>query len=101
MAVRATALLERRASVRVVWGLVVCGYFSAAVLAPVLFTYEEAVRVDLRQALEAPGPESWLGRDELGRRVDARIVWGARNSLTVSGVGVLLGGGLGVLVGTV
>ncbi|MFN3286376.1 MAG: ABC transporter permease [bacterium] len=86
---------------KVVWGFVVCAYFALAAGAPLLVPYEQAVAVDLRRALRGPGWDEWLGRDELGRRVDARIVWGARNSLAVAGFGVGLGGAVGVFLGSV
>jgi peptide/nickel transport system permease protein len=40
-----------------------------------------------------------LGTDHLGRDVWSRIVWGARASMTVGYVGLLLGGLVGVTLG--
>jgi peptide/nickel transport system permease protein len=83
------------------WGLVVLVYLGAAVAAPLLVPYEQAVRVDLRRALEPPGPGEWLGRDELGRSMAARLIWGARSTLTVVTLGVGAGGVVGVALGMV
>ena len=52
-------------------------------------------RVDLRATLLAPKPGHWLGTDDLGRDLAARVVHGARVSL---GVG-LLSAGFALLVG--
>lgn len=103
MAKRDAGPVRRRARDlwKVVWGFVVCAYFAAAAGAPLLVSYEQAVAVDLRRALRGPSWGEWLGRDELGRRVDARIIWGARNSLAVAGLGVGLGGAVGMLLGSV
>jgi peptide/nickel transport system permease protein len=56
-----------------------------------------------RQALQPPSRAHWLGTDELGRDVAARLVHGARLSLTVAfgavALYVLLGVALGLLAG--
>lgn len=49
----------------------------------------------------APGDGHWLGTDELGRDVAARVVHGARVSLLVGFLAVLLAVGIGLLVGGV
>jgi peptide/nickel transport system permease protein len=49
----------------------------------------------------APGDGHWLGTDELGRDVAARLVHGARVSLLVGFLAVLLAVGIGLLVGGV
>ncbi len=40
-----------------------------------------------------------LGTDHMGRDVWTRLVWGARASLTVGGLGLAIGGSIGVLIG--
>jgi peptide/nickel transport system permease protein len=60
-------------------------------------------RIATESALRAPGRAHWLGTDELGRDVLARLIHGARASLAV-GLGavllyVLIGTGLGALAG--
>ena len=58
-------------------------------------------RQDLSQRLEGPSAEHPLGRDELGRDQLARLVWGARVSLTAGLLVVLLSGTFGVLIGLI
>jgi peptide/nickel transport system permease protein len=54
---------------------------------------------DLSAVLEAPSHEHWLGTDSAGRDVFARLVHGARVSLTVAALSVLLMSCIGVVVG--
>ena len=85
---RATPVLV---SVLAVWLL-------AAVAAPLLPL--EPYRVSLPQLLAGPGPEHWLGTDELGRPVLDRLLLGARVSLFVAVTVVLFSAAVGVLIGT-
>lgn len=73
--------------------------------APQLFTaYSGTVGVPGAQ-LRAPGAEHWLGTDELGRDVLARIIYGARYTLSGAfvavSVGFVAGGLLGLVAGAV
>ena len=60
-----------------------------------------ANRVDLAHILAAPGPDTWLGCDDLGRPVWDRLVAGASVSLLVAvpvvGLSLLIGAPLGAL----
>jgi peptide/nickel transport system permease protein len=57
---------------------------------------------DLQQRrLLAPGPVHWLGTDDLGRDIWARLVHGSRITLQVVAFVVLLAAPLGLLLGTV
>ena len=70
---------------------------TGALRAPVPFGPD---RIDLRERLEAPSRRHWLGTDELGRDLLARMLHGARISLLVGIaaaafsllIGALLGG---------
>ncbi len=61
----------------------VCLLLAAALAAPVL-GLEDPVRQDVANRLAGPGALGALGRDEFGRDVLSRLVWGARASLTVA-----------------
>ncbi|MGE5232683.1 MAG: ABC transporter permease [Acidobacteriota bacterium] len=54
---------------------------------------------DLDRRLASPSPGHPLGTDELGRDVLARVLYGARASLTVALAVVVLAGSLGTLLG--
>lgn len=67
-----------------------------AVLAPTLTPYAYDIQ-NLPGAYAPPGAAHWLGTDEFGRDLLTRILYGARISLSVSGVSI----GLSVLAGMV
>jgi peptide/nickel transport system permease protein len=75
---------------------------AVAILAPVLSPYDP-IKLDLSQKLLAPGGAHILGTDQTGRDVLSRLIWGARPSLLVGSVAVLIAllGGvpLGLLAG--
>ena len=72
-----------------------------AVLAPLIAPYEPSRQGMGR--LMAPSAEHLMGTDELGRDVFSRIIYGARVSLQVGAISVILalavGGALGILAG--
>jgi peptide/nickel transport system permease protein len=77
------------------------GWFLVALFAPLLAPYDP-----LDQAFvpfEAPSAEHWFGTDELGRDVLSRVIYGARISLPLGLLLVVLastiGGVLGALAG--
>jgi peptide/nickel transport system permease protein len=67
-------------------------------LGPVLYPHEPA-RTDPLHNLEAPDASHWLGTDELGRDVFARILSGGRVSLAVGLLSMLVGLTIGTFVG--
>lgn len=71
-----------------------------ALMAPVPYSPTE---YDLLSVLDAPGPRHFLGTDDRGRDVLARMIWGSRVSLSVGfvavGIYVLIGIILGALAG--
>jgi peptide/nickel transport system permease protein len=76
--------------------------FVAALLASVL-PIQSPTDMDMLGRRALPSAAHWLGTDGLGRDELARLVYGARISLTVGFfapmIGILLGGGLGMLAG--
>lgn len=80
-------------------GLVIITFFViAALLAPIIAPYPPE-KQSLRQRLEPPSAEHWLGTDQLGRDMLSRILWGARVSLTVGLFVVISASVFGTLVG--
>lgn len=58
-------------------------------------------QIDLDEILDAPGERHWLGTDDTGRDVLARMIHGARVSLTVGFVAVGIYVLIGVIVGAI
>lgn len=69
-----------------------------AVGAPLLAPHSP-VATDLGHRLEAPSASHPLGRDDLGRDVWSRLLWGARTSLPAAALVVAVSAGLGTLLG--
>lgn len=74
----------------------------AAILAPWISRYDPTAQ-NLPARLAKPSLSHWMGTDELGRDIFARVVYGARVSMTVS-ISVVIGAGviglaLGALAG--
>ncbi len=79
---------------------IVLSLVLVAVFAPLIAPYSPTVP-DLENRLLPPGSGHWLGTDELGRDILSRILWGARLTLLVVGLVVVIAAPLGLLVGTV
>lgn len=58
-------------------------------------------QIDLDEILDAPGARHWLGTDDTGRDVLARMIHGARVSLTVGFVAVGIYVLIGVIIGAI
>ncbi len=86
----------------VIGGALVAMLVLAAIFAPLISPYDPTA-ADPSVSLEGPGPQHWLGTDDLGRDVLSRTIWGARISLSVGliavGIGLVVGVSLGLLAG--
>ncbi|ELY3765938.1 ABC transporter permease, partial [Cronobacter sakazakii] len=72
----------------------------AALLSPWL-PLPDPLQSDLAAVFQAPGPQHWLGADQLGRDVLSRILAGARLSLFVVIIAALIAATMGTLMGMV
>jgi len=75
-----------------------------AICAPIIADYDEvAIKIDMTNRFSAPFGTNLLGTDEFGRDILARMVHGARISLTIGisaiAVSLLVGGTLGSISG--
>lgn len=76
----------------------------AAIFADLIADYETVVIAqNLSDRLQGPSAQYWLGTDEFGRDIFARMVHGTRVSLLVGvlsvGISIVIGGGLGAIAG--
>ena len=74
-----------------------------SILAPVFYSWQEMIGVDLRNSLQGPSWAHPFGTDELGRDMLGRILWGGRITLLVAVVAVgssmIVGVSIGALCG--
>ncbi len=79
---------------------IVLVFLMAALLAPYVAPRDPLQR-SLRQALNGPSWDAPFGRDELGRDILSRVIYGARISLTIGLVSVGIGALIGIPLGAV
>lgn len=84
----------------VVGGGLVTLLVLVAIFAPLLSPYDPIVG-DVSVGLQAPSAAHWLGTDDQGRDVMARVMFGARISLSVAIISVSIGAITGVTIGLV
>lgn len=74
-----------------------------AILAPVLIPRELAIDPSPLNMLQRPSAEHWLGTDEVGRDIFARLIYASRISLSIGflavAVAVIVGTTLGAMAG--
>ena len=64
-----------------------------------VWTPHDVTNLDIGNKLKRPGLEFWFGTDHFGRDVFSMIMTGARNSIAVACVSVIIGMGIGVPLG--
>lgn len=79
---------------------IVLFWIAVAVLAP-LIAPSDPIAQDLSQTLQPPSFAHWLGTDNFGRDVLARLIWGTRIDLMMGFFGVLFPFIIGVTIGAV
>lgn len=77
---------------------IIIAVLAVMALAPVISPYDPNA-LDLRSRLAPPGPEHWLGTDQVGRDLLSRIIWGARVSVTIGLAIVFFSMSIGTVLG--
>ena len=90
--------LARRYPLGAAGAVIMVLFVFAAVFANVLTAYDP-LSTNAAESLCAPGRTHWLGCDNFGRDMLARIIFGARISLAVGIGSTLIGSGLGIMIG--
>jgi peptide/nickel transport system permease protein len=88
----------RRYGLAVAGAAIIVAWTLLAILAPWVMPHDPNF-VDVTQRLLPPSSRNWLGTDALGRDVATRVVYGARVSLAVGLIVVVVGGLFGTLLG--
>lgn len=98
---------KRRRAPKNIWtrpssiiSVIVLALAILAALVPRLFTGQDPT-AGAYEALMAPSSQNWFGTDSVGRDLYARVVYGARESLSGAVVAVLVGLVFGTLIGLV
>lgn len=90
-----------RANKSAIFGsIIVASFVGLALLAPLL-PIADPNATDWGAIRKAPSAAAWMGTDEIGRDVLARMIWGAQASLLAGVVSVLIAVAIGVPFGLV
>ena len=82
-------------------GLGIVAFFMLAGMFAPWIAPHDPLRPDFGRTLQGPSLDSPLGRDELGRDILSRVIYGARVSLTVSLIAIFVGGIIGTVLGLI
>jgi peptide/nickel transport system permease protein len=82
-----------------VLGSLLTALFVGSALLSLVWTPWPATEIDIPNKLSAPSVAHWLGTDSLGRDIASQLLVGARTSILVGVVAVLIGMGVGVALG--
>lgn len=80
-------------------GLAITLLVAGMALVSFFWTPYDVTALDITGKLKGPNAEHWFGTDHFGRDIFSMIMVGARNSIAVALVAVLIGVGLGVPLG--
>lgn len=84
-------------------GLLLIGFVVAAAIAAPFLPLQDPLATDIAQTAVPPGAGHPFGTDLIGRDVAARVIWGARSSLSIGlaivAIGVVGGTILGLVAG--
>jgi peptide/nickel transport system permease protein len=80
--------------------VIVLALVVTAIFAPLLAPYDP-LQMDLRNRLQAPSAQHWMGTDELGRDIFSRILHGTGLALKIMIIVLLIDLPLGMLLGIV
>ena len=82
--------------------IIIIAVTTLALTAPLIYDYEEdVVKQHISERLQGPSLEHPFGTDDVGRDILARTIWGARYSLPIGFVAVVVAILLGVTMGAV
>ena len=82
----------------VIGGALVAALTAAALLS-LIWTPHPFAAIDVANRFQGPSAEHWLGTDQLGRDVVSQLMAGARTSVAIAFVAVVLGGSIGTALG--
>ncbi len=109
---RATKRYKKRSTLEEVWRqlrrnkgailgmILVVVILVTALAAPFVYDFDKDIaNQNIKKRLRPPSANNWFGTDELGRDIFARVLYGARYSIAVGVVAVLVALTFGVILG--
>lgn len=87
--------------VSLVLGAVLVGFVVLMALVSLAWTPHPYAAIDVANRFQGPSATHWLGTDQLGRDVLSQLMAGARNSVAIAFVAVLLGAAAGTVLGLI
>ena len=81
-------------------GVIILAIVVVAVFAPFVAP-QDPYEMNMRQRLDGPSRKHWLGTDNFGRDLWARMTYGARFSVLIATISVAISAGVGTSVGLV
>lgn len=84
----------------IVGAVIILVYVLACVFAP-LITPWDPLEINLKCISKAPSAEHWLGTDQVGRDLLARLLYGGRTSIMIGLCSAVAGGFLGGILGAI
>lgn len=91
--------MTRRLPVNLLIGGVLVALMVGLAALSLVWTPHSETAMNIRGKFAAPSATHWLGTDQLGRDLVTQLMAGARNSMAVALIAVLLGGSIGTALG--
>ncbi|MDN2579818.1 ABC transporter permease [Aquibium sp. ELW1220] len=85
--------------VSLVLGGALVAALTAAALLSLVWTPHPFAAIDVANRFQGPSADHWLGTDQLGRDMVSQLMAGARTSVAIAFVAVVLGGAIGTALG--
>jgi peptide/nickel transport system permease protein len=82
-------------------GLALIAFLTIIAVAAPLIAPHDPLAQSAANRLESPSSDHWFGRDQYGRDIMSRVMYGTRIALIVGVVSVAFGGALGTIMGVV
>lgn len=89
-----------RSPTAVIGGAIILTIIVLSLLSPYILKYD-CYAIDMAYRFAKPGKEHWLGCDELGRDILARILYGARFSLSIGFISTGISLAIGLVLGSI
>lgn len=83
------------------FGVAILAFYIAIAVVPGVFTTQDPLDQEISVRLATPGSEHIFGTDELGRDLFARCVYGAKSTLLVAFMAVVISTTIGVVLGLI